>query len=76
VLGYGIALGIVDLPPHIIDGGIDNNPPDPANQQHFHFIFIPDLKTAEIPEHLKIRIMCHLGGLLVRIDVPEGYFDA
>ena len=76
MLRYRIALGIIDLPPHIINSGIDNDPPDPADQQHFHLVFIPDLKTPEIPEHLQIRIMCDFGGLLIRIDVPKGNFDA
>ena len=75
VFGNGVELGIVDFPAHVVDCGINDHPSDPADQQHFDFLLIPDLKTVEIPEHLQESVVGHLRCLLIRIYVPKGNFD-
>jgi hypothetical protein len=75
MLRYRVALRIVDLPPHIVNGGIDHYPSDPANQQHLHLLLIPHLEPAEIPEHLEKSVMHYLRRLLIRIYIPERDLD-
>src|SRR6266852_6204500 len=67
---------VIHFPPHIVDSRIDDHPPDPAHQQHFNLILIPDLEPAEIAEHLQKTVMHYFHSLFIGVDIAESYLQA
>ena len=76
MLGDGEGMMIVHFPAHIVDGSVDNHPPDPSYQQHLQLLYVPYLKPAEVPEHLQKCVMGHFRSLFIGIHITEGYFQA
>ena len=71
VFGYRIGMGIVHFLSHVINGRIDDDPSDPADEEHFDFFLIADLETAEIPKHFQKGVMGDFGRLFVGMNIPE-----